>query len=194
MTHPDWPAFVSAIVAEPSDDIPRLVAADFLEENGDPDRGMFIRVQVELGRLAAAGLYGTPQAVELRRREHAFLGPKAVFRHLWAAEDCPELVRAAGGGRVHFEGAERLAWRRGFVDAVACPADEWLRHGAAVRARNPVRAVELDGCDRITRDAWYAGLPALRGLEHLVCDFAHVNDLEWLRGWLPGTAADWIPL
>ena len=38
MEHPDWPAFLNAIVAEPDEDTPRLVAADFLEENGEPDR------------------------------------------------------------------------------------------------------------------------------------------------------------
>ena len=37
MDHPDWPAFIAAIVANPDDDTARLVAADFLEENGDAD-------------------------------------------------------------------------------------------------------------------------------------------------------------
>ncbi len=46
--HPDWPAFMAAIVADPDDDTVRLVAADYLEEHGDPDRAAFIRIQVEL--------------------------------------------------------------------------------------------------------------------------------------------------
>lgn len=41
-------AFVSSVVETPEDDTPRLVFADWLEENGEPERGEFIRVQCEL--------------------------------------------------------------------------------------------------------------------------------------------------
>ncbi len=44
-------AFIAAIVAEPGDDLPRLIFADHLEESGEPAnvaRAEFIRVQVEL--------------------------------------------------------------------------------------------------------------------------------------------------
>jgi uncharacterized protein (TIGR02996 family) len=43
-------AFLQAIRAEPDDDAHRLVYADWLDENGDPDRAEFIRVQCELAR------------------------------------------------------------------------------------------------------------------------------------------------
>jgi uncharacterized protein (TIGR02996 family) len=46
-------AFLDAIVANPDDDSPRLVYADYLEENGEPERAAFIRVQCELSRLPA---------------------------------------------------------------------------------------------------------------------------------------------
>ena len=42
--------FLAAICANPDDDAPRLVYADWLDEHGDP-RGEFIRVQVELAAL-----------------------------------------------------------------------------------------------------------------------------------------------
>ncbi len=198
MKHPDWSAFVAAIVAEPDDDTPRLVAADFLEETGEPDRAAFIRVQIELARLVASELGESREAAELRRKERVFLGPKSEKPHLWAAEECPELVRADPRGRLHFEGTERLTWHRGFVELVRCPAAEWLQHGIAVRARNPVRAVELTHCEHVTRDAWYAGFDALRGLPgiYLAHDvyFNGLNELgEWLREWLPDTEVSWIP-
>lgn len=41
-------AFLRAIYDDPDDDTPRLVYADFLEENGDPDRAAFIRYACEL--------------------------------------------------------------------------------------------------------------------------------------------------
>lgn len=44
----DEAAFLAAILAEPADDTVRLVYADWLQENGQPERAEFIRVQVEL--------------------------------------------------------------------------------------------------------------------------------------------------
>ena len=73
MNHPDWPGFLAAIIADPDEDTLRLVAADFLEENGDPDRAAFIRVQVALARLDTAGQGNSLEAGELGQKERAFL-------------------------------------------------------------------------------------------------------------------------
>jgi uncharacterized protein (TIGR02996 family) len=193
MKHPDWPAFLAAIVADPDDDTARLVAADFLEENGDADRAAFIRIQVELARLEATRQGKSLEADHLRAKERAFLGPLSMFRQLWAAEACPELVRMPnkGGGRgpleaVTVQGADRLWWNRGFVSAVTCPASEWLRHGVAVRARNPVHVVTLEQCDRLHRDQWYEMIPALNGLTGIYLGAATDGLVEWIRGWVPG--------
>ena len=88
---------------------------------------------------------------------------------------------------LHPIGAERLTWRRGFVEAVRCPAAEWLRHGAAVRGRNPIRWVMLDECAVLDRDWWYAGLGAVRGLATVVLVDGDRDAREWLTVWLPGT-------
>ena len=203
MSHPDWPAFLSAIVAEPDEDTPRLVAADFLDENGESDRAAFIRVQVALTRLEASGLSKSAEANVLRKKERAFLGPKSVYRHLWAAAECPELVRIPTAGRtgsplahLHVEGVERLTWRRGFVEFVRCSASEWLRHGTAVRTRNPVWNLSLSDY-LVARDVWYTGFTALRGLRQInLYGEAHSPPVErdavmelvsWLRQWLPDT-------
>ena len=47
----DHDALVQAILHAPDDDAPRLVFADWLDENGDADRAEFIRVQCRLARL-----------------------------------------------------------------------------------------------------------------------------------------------
>ncbi len=208
MKHPDWPAFLAAIVAEPDEDTPRLVAADFLEENGEPDRAAFIRIQVALANFETLELSRSPEADELReetqtgvdelrKKERAFLGPLSHYPLLWGAEECPELVRMAPSSRSRtslglppVEGAGRLHWRRGFVERVDCPAAEWLQHGVAVRLRNPVREVVLQACYTPARGDWYAGLDALRGLRAVWLDLfpAQRRDDEfvgWLRGWLP---------
>jgi uncharacterized protein (TIGR02996 family) len=44
-------ALLAEILANPDDDTPRLVLADWLEEHGATDRASLIRVQIELARL-----------------------------------------------------------------------------------------------------------------------------------------------
>ena len=48
---PDEAAFLERVCAQPDDDGPRLVFADWLDERDDP-RGQFIRVQLALSRLS----------------------------------------------------------------------------------------------------------------------------------------------
>src|SRR6185369_13035646 len=42
--------FIQTIIADPDDDMPRLVYADWLDEQGD-SRGEFIRIQCELAKM-----------------------------------------------------------------------------------------------------------------------------------------------
>ena len=63
-------AFLQAIVEAPDDDVPRLIYADFLEEQGDADRADFIRTQVQLARSG-----------DLPVKIPAFSDPEAVKAH-----------------------------------------------------------------------------------------------------------------
>ena len=190
MEHPDWPAFVAAIVAQPDDDTARLVAADFLEENGEAGRAACIRVQIDLARLEADGQGKSLEADRLRAKERAFLGPYSTDGRLWAATECPELVTMGRGDsplELTVNGADRVTFRRGFIEDVRCPAVEWARHGASVRRRLPVRHLALAGCDAFTRDQWYEMIPALRGLRVVALQGADGPTARWLETWLPGT-------
>ncbi len=189
----EWSAFIAAIVANPDDDTCRLVAADFLEENGDPDRAAFIRIQIAIARLEADGQGKSAEADRLRAKEREFIGPLSMYRTFWAAEACPELVRIASrvDGRDSLEGmtvagADRLTWQRGFVEAVTCPVEEWLRHGAAVRQRQPIQHLALLGADETTREQWYELIPLLKGLRLVALVRAEEETVRWLQGWLPG--------
>lgn len=71
-------AFLAAVLAEPDDDLPRLIFADYLDERGDP-RGAFIRTQIELTRadpddLRRDGLLAAEKALQ-DEHEDAWLGP-----------------------------------------------------------------------------------------------------------------------
>lgn len=49
-------ALIASILANPQEDTPRLVYADFLEEQGEVERAEFVRAQVELARLPSEPL------------------------------------------------------------------------------------------------------------------------------------------
>jgi uncharacterized protein (TIGR02996 family) len=71
MTHDE--AFLQAILEAPDDDTPRLIYADWLEEQDDP-RGEFIRVQCQLARLAPDDP-ARPALEERERRLYAEVSP-----------------------------------------------------------------------------------------------------------------------
>ncbi len=49
------PSLLAAVIAEPDDDFPRLVLADWLEEAGQADRAEFIRVQCRIAEMDETG-------------------------------------------------------------------------------------------------------------------------------------------
>lgn len=67
----DQQALLNAILANPADDLPRLVYADWLEEHNDPDRAEFIRLQCELHPIRYQ--WHKPEVVRLLRREQQLL-------------------------------------------------------------------------------------------------------------------------
>jgi uncharacterized protein (TIGR02996 family) len=62
-------ALLAAVHADPHDDGPRLVYADWLDEHGDPERAEFIRVQCELARASE----DDPRRPTLEGRERLLL-------------------------------------------------------------------------------------------------------------------------
>jgi uncharacterized protein (TIGR02996 family) len=65
-------ALLRAVCESPDDDTPRLVYADWLDENGEPERAEFIRVQIALAR-------GSDEP-RLKKREQKLL---AKFGNVW---------------------------------------------------------------------------------------------------------------
>ena len=127
MTHVD--ELLSAVLASPDDDLPRLVYADTLEEAGDVARAEFIRVQIELAR--------DPGRVELKAREAALL---AVHRRAWLSP-----LRKPG------EALENRAthgqFRRGFVEIVWTPAVWFLTRAKRLFERTPCRELRVTRAD-----------------------------------------------
>src|SRR5947209_5957927 len=116
-------AFLSAIVAAPDDDAPRLIYADFLDENGQHDRAELIRVQCELARAEP----WTPRHAELAARAKALLSPANV--EAWAVP-------------LGFNPYPNN-FRRGFVERDCFSPSRFLALAPAVFERAPLRQVDL---------------------------------------------------
>src|SRR5437762_302027 len=114
--------FVQDIREHPDEDGPRLVYADWLEENGQPARAEFIRVQCERARLPE----GDPRRRTLEAREAELLAQHG-------AEWCAGL-----------EGRTRQrVYQRGLVEEVTLDVEELLRSAAELFRRFPLRALSL---------------------------------------------------
>lgn len=121
MTHAD--AFLRDILAHPDDDTPRLIYADWLDEQGQSERAEFIRAQIQIAQLSP----GSRRSVALRRRVRELL---AMHRETWL-KDLPKWAR------------RRCEFHRGFVTHVHCTALQFIKHGDLLMNAAPVRSVRV---------------------------------------------------
>jgi uncharacterized protein (TIGR02996 family) len=140
-------AFLTAILADPDDDAPRLIYADWLDEQGRPERAEFIRVQCDLARRPE----GDSRRGELQARERALL---AVHEKDWAAPLVGLVLR--------------WTFYRGFVWGVTLQPRQFLSHADTLFGLAPVRAVtfysgreampvpDLASCPSLRRLSWVA--------------------------------------
>ena len=146
----DHDALLRAVIDAPDDDAPRLIYADWCEENGDPERAEFIRLQIEFERGSG------------RRRAHlqARLDELSLYEDRWTVE-FDEVVRP--------DAEHPCRFRRGFVEELELAASSFARHAGWLFARTPLTSIliphqpdvgDLIGCDPLRR---------LRGLT-VACD------------------------
>jgi uncharacterized protein (TIGR02996 family) len=148
----DRNAFLRAICEQPADDAPRLVFADWLDENGESERAEFIRVQCKLEEARQRAEvphtcctddsdHGPCRTCEpfkrLHRRSRQLLED---FAHGWFRDAFPWLEQPLEP--VYY--AQWWGWvGRGFVAEVACPLGDWLDHGKAICEQHPVERVRI---------------------------------------------------
>jgi uncharacterized protein (TIGR02996 family) len=137
-----------AILDAPDDDAPRLIYADWLEEQGDSDRADFIRVQVALARSEVTDT----RRVELRKRERALI---QRHRQEWI-DRLPSFVSS-------------YQFDRGFVDNLIVVAEAFLENADVVFQVAPVRHIKLVGARRLL--GALAAEPALARLASLDLSF-----------------------
>jgi uncharacterized protein (TIGR02996 family) len=183
----DCDALLAAIRQAPRDDAPRLIFADWLDENGDPDQAEFIRLQIEIDpyRRPDSDLDRWRRAViekhldlpvpddfpaelrryaELARRERDLL--KA---HRW------EWLRPLARVDEHqYSSHLGVTFRRGFAEKVEITTSAFLESGDFVREACPVlRRLTLYGVrDQVPE---LVGMAALGGIPELVL-------ADWITG------------
>jgi uncharacterized protein (TIGR02996 family) len=122
MPSDDERAFFDRIRDEPDDDGPRLMYADWLDENGQPERAEFIRLQCALARLPDEDA----RRPALRERERQL---SEANLEKWSAEVKPFI--------------DDVVFHRGVIDSVSVDAGKFLRSGEAIFASAPVRKVRF---------------------------------------------------
>lgn len=154
-THPEYVEFLAKICAEPDEDTHRLVFADWVEENGDPDRAEFVRCQF------AGGTHAPARAQRL------------MHTHYDTPDGPQNWGRRAGALGVVYP-APLVLFARGFVREARVPVDSFLkiadgllwrpdyktpcgRCGGDGNAHGADRAFEWSG------DPMYRKCPACRG-------------------------------
>jgi len=99
---------LSAVLADPFDDAPRLILADWLEENDDPERAEFIRTQI-----------ANPELYEYQHRR--FLTEKPFDYRIGSVESIGPSISDIGD----IMECELLT-RRGFPDEIRCTMAQWI--------------------------------------------------------------------
>lgn len=154
--HPMERAFLDDIIAHPADDTPRLVYADWLDDEGRSERAEFIRVQVEVAGYARSkhGVIvcegkGPPAQAGSRKRckcrpcDLVRRDRELLFR--WGTKVIPEGVNVIMAPTWHkFARTDAgVEFSRGFVRRAFFPLAAWEQHGPALVAAHPVERVEM---------------------------------------------------
>lgn len=153
-------AFLAAIIAAPEDDLPRLVYADWLDENGDPDRAEFIRLQIERLRTKEEKQYPRPMKDRITQL-------RGVNESKWRAE-LPSLPGVTWG----------RYWRGFISEAKFDSPAALLEHAGEVFATTPVQMVQVSGLGPDSAEE-VCRLPQLTGLYGLRLDEVSTEPAMW---------------
>jgi len=156
-------ALYRAILEAPDDDAPRLVWADWLEENGDPDRAEFVRLQCEWANLVR----GDPRYMELLDAWKTLAGLHGIR---WVA-DLGQIGRRCG------------FWR-GLPDHFVIEAGQAIEPLDQIRRHVPAQCVALKLSNSIQAFQHWTGLDTIRHLELLEDGPDPFYPQSSVRGWV----------
>jgi uncharacterized protein (TIGR02996 family) len=138
---------LQTIIQNPDDDTPRLIYADWLEDNGNQPRAEFIRAQCECARLFRAGKE-IRQALDMRAKYADLL---RKHEKEWVGEFPNK--------------AQSWSFARGFIEYVAVEAGNFLKYADDIFANTPIRRLYISNVGRLLRQI--ADCPHLARLSQL---------------------------
>lgn len=121
----DEAAFLAAIIANPEDDLPRLVLADWYDENGQGDRAEFIRLQIDHSRKGKK----PPRVLS----DHPIYVLFARHRDQWLAEFPKGFANQVPHGQ----------FRRGFLAVLRVTPAKFARIPKKAWAMHPIEELHL---------------------------------------------------
>jgi uncharacterized protein (TIGR02996 family) len=146
-------ALLKAVIAEPDDDSPRLIYADWLEENGQEARAEFIRVQVAL----AWSREGSREYRELEARAE-----KLQRKHdiIWA-----------GPFR---EATTHWGYYRGFIHHTTLSLRSFVNHRELLFAHSPLQGIEIRGARNTLKQL--PAMPQLLRIQTISLAYERLDD------------------
>jgi uncharacterized protein (TIGR02996 family) len=127
---PEWLSFVATICERPEDDTPRLVAADWLDENGEEERAEFIR-------------WGCANPSETC----TFFGQQNTEWSKWPGSQLNQWVIYNFSKDVLFHRKIKIILRRGFIANINGSHVSLILYGPEIVSMNPVEAVKVTDPD-----------------------------------------------
>jgi len=138
--------FLRAIVESPSDNTPRLIFADWLEEHGGQERCDFIRIQIRLdeirpgpdeyakaSRMLTRYNKGAPIPLKANTPAVLLVREAILLQQFALAQDWPQIP----------ERFIQWEWTRGFVSGISLLANDWLYRGPQLVQTHPLERVTL---------------------------------------------------
>jgi uncharacterized protein (TIGR02996 family) len=150
----------AAIRANPDDDTPRLVYADWLQENGDEARAEFIRLQCAIAKLPNDRETNRKVRPAMEHRQRVLL---TANRERWA-EPALRLYRR---NRHPASGRIVVDFRRGFIWGLQIDLDGAFRLTTASPLLEPMEGLVITESNRLVGNA--KKLAAVVGWEHAAC-------------------------
>jgi uncharacterized protein (TIGR02996 family) len=128
-----------AVIEAPADDGPRLVYADWLEDNGEPERAEFIRIQIAMHRHETAPAINVNTYI-VRSRRLMMTGRVAELLdshgYFWVNDPREWPISMVLG-------KDCVTFRRGFVEEWRMRLADWLDHGPVLVKRHPLARMEV---------------------------------------------------
>ncbi len=148
----DGDALLRAILAHPGEDTPRLMYADWLDENGRAAQAAYIRWNCK-----PHFRHPFPR-VSYRRWFAPWWEGETYRTHVMGTGDVPTLmlirVHGGAGGSIH-----QMHVTRGFVGEVWLPAVTFMDRAEALFRAHPITAVRLTDREPYENLAWYQSGP-----------------------------------